>query len=204
MAAATRYPHCRSTGPLRGPGYFRYRIGVAGRETAGLLIRAPRACSGLKRGWGAFAPLYALHSRDSPGVGTFADLSKLTDWVGSLGGSFVSTLPLLASFLDEPFEPSPYMPVSRCFWNELFVDLPSVPEWTPECGGIGDPPAGRHIDYRTLMRGKRAALEKALVRLGGQRRESFARFVAGHAELRAYAAFRAGLSADFASRRSSR
>lgn len=180
-------------GPPLGAGYYRYRVRVAGHESSGLLVRAPRACRDLKRGWGAFAPLYALHSANSPGVGTFADLSKLTAWLGSLGGGFVSTLPLLASFLDEPFEPSPYMPVSRCFWNEFFVDLPSVPEWSPEFGGIGDAPAGRHIDYRGLMRGKRAALEKALARLGGQRQESFARFVERHAELRAYAAFRAGL-----------
>ena len=89
--------------------------------------------------------------------------------------------------------PARTCPVSRCFWNELFVDLPSVPEWSPEFGGVGDAPAGRHIDYRILMRGKRAALEKALAKLGGQRRESFARFVERHAELRAYAAFRAAL-----------
>ncbi len=181
------------SGSSLGAGYYRYRVSVAGREAAGLLVRAPRACFGLKRGWGAFAPLYALHSRNSPGVGTFADLSRLSAWVGSLGGDFVSTLPLLASFLDEPFEPSPYMPVSRCFWNELFVDLPSVPEWSPGFGGVGDAPAGRHIEYRTLMRSKRAALEKALARLNGPRRESFFRFVERHAELRAYAAFRAGL-----------
>ena len=180
-------------GPPLGAGYYRYRVSIAGREAAGLLVRAPRACCDLKRGWGAFAPLYALHSRNSPGVGTFTELSRLTEWVGSMGGGFVSTLPLLASFLDEPFEPSPYMPVSRCFWNELFVDLPSAPEWSPEFGGVGDAPAGRHIDYRILMRGKRAALEKALARLSGQRQESFARFVERHAELRAYAAFRAGL-----------
>lgn len=176
-----------------GIGYYRYRVSVAGREAAGLLVRAPRMCFGLKRGWGAFAPLYALHSRASPGIGTFADLARLSAWMARFGGGFVSTLPLLASFLDEPFEPSPYMPVSRCFWNELFVDLPSVPEWSPEFGGVGDTPAGRHIDYRILMRSKRAALEKSLARLNGQRQESFARFVKGHAELRAYAAFRAGL-----------
>ena len=180
-------------GPPVGVGYYRYRVSVAGRESAGLLVRAPRACCDLKRGWGAFAPLYALHSRNSPGVGTFAELTMLSAWLGSLGGGFVSTLPLLASFLDEPFEPSPYMPVSRCFWNELFVDLPSVPEWSPEFGGVGDAPAGPHVDYRGLMRAKRSALEKALARLGGQRQESFARFVERHAELRAYAAFRSGL-----------
>ena len=184
--------------PLR-TGYYRYRVRVAGRVAEGLLVCAPRSCVALKQGWGVFAPLHALHSQNSPGIGTFADLTELTAWVRRLGGGFVGTLPLLASFLDEPFAPSPYTPVSRCFWNELFVDLPSVPEWLPEFGGVGDAPAGRHIDYRGLMRGKRAALEKAFARLGGQREASFAQFVEGSPELRAYAAFRAsverGLSA---------
>lgn len=174
-------------------GYYRYRVSVAGRQVDGLLVCAPRACVDLQQGWGAFAPLYALHSQNSAGIGTFADLGRLTAWVRRLGGSFFSTLPLLASFLDEPFAPSPYTPISRCFWNELYVDLPSVPEWLPEFGGIGAEPAGRHIDYRGLMRSKRAALEQALSRLGGQRRVSFARFVERNAELRAYAAFRTGV-----------
>ena len=174
-------------------GYYRYCVNIAGRQSDGLLVCAPRSCVGLERGWGVFAPLYALHSRHSGGIGTFADLSRLTAWVGQMGGSFVSTLPLLASFLSEPFAPSPYTPVSRCFWNEIYVDLPSVPEWSPECGGMGAEIAGRHVDYRALMRSKRAALEAALSRLAGPRRESFVRFVGQHAELRSYAAFRSGV-----------
>ena len=183
--------------PLTGTpllaGYYRYRVSVAGREADGLLVCAPRVCVDLQPGWGAFAPLYALHSENSAGVGTFADLGRLTAWVRRIGGSFVSTLPLLASFLDEPFAPSPYTPISRCFWNELYVDLPSVPEWLPEFGGMGARSDGRHIDYRGLMRSKRAALEQALARLDGQRHESFARFVERNSELRAYAAFRTGI-----------
>ena len=174
-------------------GYYRYRVSVAGHQTDGLLVCAPRVCVDLQKGWGAFAPLYAVHSQNSAGIGTFADLGRLTAWVRCLGGGFVSTLPMLASFLDEPFAPSPYMPISRCFWNEVYVDLPSVPEWSPEFGGIGAEPAGRHIDYRGLMRSKRAGLEQALSRLGGERHESFARFVERSEELRAYAAFRTGV-----------
>ena len=174
-------------------GYYRYRVTVAGRVADGLLVCAPRNCVAMKRGWGVFAPLHALHSQDSPGAGTFADLTKLTAWVRRLGGDFVSTLPLLASFLDEPFAPSPYTPVSRCFWNEFFVDLPSVPEWQPEFGGIGNALAGRYIDYRDLMRDKRVALERAYARLEGKRQAAFARFVRQNRELRAYAAFRAGV-----------
>ena len=46
----------------------------------------------------------------------------------SAGRRVVGTLPLLAAFLDEPFDPSPYSPVSRLFWNELYLDVDAVPE----------------------------------------------------------------------------
>src|SRR5438067_922738 len=62
------------------------------------------------------------------GAGDFADLEALTDWVTKLGGGMVATLPLLAAFLDEPFEPGPYSPASRLFWNEFYLDVPGIPE----------------------------------------------------------------------------
>ena len=51
------------------------------------------------------------------------DLDVLGAWIDEYGGKVVGTLPLLASFLGEPFEPSPYSPVSRRFWNEVYLDL---------------------------------------------------------------------------------
>src|SRR5690606_2003297 len=47
----------------------------------------------------------------------------LLEWVVHHGGDTVLTLPLLATFLDEPLEVSPYSPVSRLMWNELFATL---------------------------------------------------------------------------------
>ncbi len=185
--------------PLRGQlpaGYHRLLLQVEHRKSETLLIRFPGQCASLRRTWGVFVPLYALHSQSSPAAGTFSELGRLTDWVQDLGGGIVSTLPLLAQFLGEPFAPSPYTPVSRCFWNEFYVDLAEVPEWSPELGGAGEQPAGRHVDYRRLMRGKRFALEKAAAQLRGVRRERFAEYVRVRPELRAYAAFRASFERD--------
>lgn len=79
---------------------------------------------------GIFIPLYALRSkrRSSTGIGDLSDLETLTGWAGSLGCSLVGTLPLLACYLDEPFDPSPYSPVSRLHFNELFADIARAPE----------------------------------------------------------------------------
>lgn len=74
--------------------------------------------------WGIFFPLYAFRSHNDWGCGTFNDLARLAEWIAPLGGSIVCTLPLLATFLDDPFDPSPYRPVSRLAWNDLYLDLP--------------------------------------------------------------------------------
>jgi 4-alpha-glucanotransferase len=123
--------------PVRLPelpsGYHRLRVrtrdGVA--ETL-LLCAPPRAYpgepEGSRRRWGVFLPLHALHSRRSWGAGDLADLARLMAWVADLGGSLVGLLPLHAAFLDEPFEPSPYAPASRLFWNEIFLAGERLPE----------------------------------------------------------------------------
>ena len=178
---------------IEGHGYYRLCVRTARRFAEALVIRAPRRAPDLTRTWGAFVPLYALHSSRSPCAGTFAELGLLTSWVQSLGGGLVATLPLLATYLDEPYEPSPYTPVSRCFWNEFYLDLSGVPEWRPEFGGVGAVPVGRHLDYRALMRDKRRALERSAESLGGVRRDALTAHVDGHPELRAYAAYRAGM-----------
>src|SRR5207247_3405858 len=81
-----------------------------------------------ERRWGVFLPLYALRSKRSWTAGNLADLGHLLEWVHGLGGDVVGTLPLLAAFLDEPFDPSPYAPASRLFWNEFYLDIEGIPE----------------------------------------------------------------------------
>jgi len=73
--------------------------------------------------WAVFLPLYALRARGTAGVGDYGALARLGGWAARRGASRLATLPLLPLFLDEPFDPSPYAPVSRLFWTELYLDL---------------------------------------------------------------------------------
>src|SRR5439155_14308723 len=158
------------------------------------------------RSWGVFLPLYALRSARSWGVGDLTDLGDLLEWTTRLGGNVVATLPILASFLDQPFEPSPYSPASRLFWNELFLDVTRIPELkrSPEAGRVL---ASEHfqkeianlrraeiLDYRAAMAAKRQVLEllaRTFFREGGPRRAAFESHLAGDDRLPDYAAFRA-------------
>jgi 4-alpha-glucanotransferase len=192
--------HALEIGRRLPPGYHAARVGV-GRETfETFVIAAPRRAWSPRsptREWGLFFPLYAVGSRSSWGVGDYSDLARVSGWIRSLGGGFVSTLPLLATFLDAPFEPSPYSPASRLFWNELFLDVPRVPGWS---GPTGDLQAeieacrrGDVVDYRRIADLKRRELECAL---GHARRNTavlteLRRYAAERPMALEYAAFRA-------------
>ena len=158
------------------------------------------------RRWGIFCPLYAFASQKSWSAGNFSDLKRLIDFTNQMGGDFVGTLPLLATFLDEPFNPSPYAPVSRLFWNEFYLDVTRIPE-LQRC------PAARAmihsslfqnelehlraaplVEYRQLMALKRKVLEELLHTLmnrASKRKAAFERFIETHPQAQDYAAFRA-------------
>jgi 4-alpha-glucanotransferase len=115
-------------------GYHNLRLDVGDAEYESHVISAPTVCysptdrpgQSRSRYWGVFLPLYSLVTRHNWGVGNFRDLEHLADWTGDLGGSITGTLPLLATYLREPCDPSPYSPVSRLFWNEFYIDVPAV------------------------------------------------------------------------------
>jgi 4-alpha-glucanotransferase len=156
--------------------------------------------------WGIFAPLYALHSEESLAAGDFSDLGRLHQWVQGLGGGIVATLPLLAAFLDEPFEPAPYTPASRLFWNEFYLALRGIPELA-QCEAaqrilLSDEfirekarlKVQRLVEYHDQMTLKRRALSELarhFFKNPGKRREAFDRFVAARPEVEDYAQFRA-------------
>lgn len=154
---------------------------------------------------GLFLPLYALRSQDDHGIGDLDDLNRLCEWAGSLGVRYLGTLPLLASFLDQPFEPSPYAPVSRLFWNELFCDLCAAEELSiaPAARRLIESDAfaaeaaalrsGQLVDYRRAARLTRQVLElltEAAYASDGARRD-LESFIADQPGLGLYARFRA-------------
>jgi len=156
--------------------------------------------------WGIFCPLYALNSERSWGAGDLSELGAMIDFTAQMGGDVVGTLPLLPAFLDEPFNPSPYAPVSRRFWNEFYLDITQVAEFQrcpiartiTESAGFQSElqraRAGRFIDYRRLMASKRRVLEELLrcfLDQNSPRQESFDDFVDTHSSVQDYAAFRA-------------
>jgi len=178
---------------------------AAGRAQTHVLSAPARCHQGPpdERLWGAFLPLYALHSESSWGAGDFSDLAALFDWTRARGGSIVGTLPMLAAFLDEPLEYSPYVPASRLFWNEFYVDPRTTPEWEScqtaraAAAGLASEIAALRaaplVDYPRQARIKRAVLEKLARQAWDDpvRREAIARRVAERPELGVYARFRA-------------
>lgn len=190
-------------------GYHRLYLRIGGLEAESHLFSAPsrsfRFSQSNGKGWGLFCPLYALTSDGSWGAGDFTDLQALADFTSSLGGSLVGTLPLLAAFLEEPYNPSPYAPVSRLFWNEFFLDIERIPElrhcpaarsiistrFVTELNRLRAQPL---VDYRQSMALKRSVLEALagwLLSQTSERRACFERFVASHPMAQDYAAFRA-------------
>jgi 4-alpha-glucanotransferase len=208
------------------PGYHRLSVRSRGQTFQSLVISAPtRAFNPAQRHegfnddsdnhvreWGAFLPLYALRYRRDWGAGDFTALAELAKWTGRLGGSAVGTLPLLAASLDEPFEWSPYRPVSRQFWNEFYVDVESVPELQgcSDCReviasqefrrGLDELRSADTVDYRQVMWLKRQALVGMAAYFFDARPASrfgqFQKFLASNPEVEAYARFRAAMDRE--------
>jgi 4-alpha-glucanotransferase len=204
-------PYVARRMPLIGPypfGYHTLTVEGAGRTSQCTLIASPMRPGEPKAGahgktWGVFLPLYALHSARSWGAGDYGDLEDLVMWVQSQGGGMVATLPMLAAFLDEPFEPSPYSPASRLFWNEFYLNVERVPEFQrsqkaralASSREFQDAIAAQRkapvVDYRSQMALKRRVLEECSRSLDAGRREALDQYVKAHPGLRDYAVFRA-------------
>lgn len=189
-------------------GYHRLTLELPGRCEQSLIIAAPSKAytPPQDRAWGVFLPLYALHTQQSWGGGDFSDLEALMTWSTGMGGSVVATLPFLATFLDDVFEPCPYLPASRLLWNEFYLDIAGVAE-LPKCPSAqallastslrDDIKVLRNsslVDYRSQIALKRRVLTElcsCFLAEASDRTEAFWQFAEANPVVKDYARFRA-------------
>lgn len=167
-------------------GYHTFCLKIDGRTHETLVIAAPPNAPAPTRSWGVFLPLYAVRTARTRGLGDLADLAAYRRWVNSLGGGIVATLPMLAAFPDEP---SPYSPVSRLFWNELYLDLEALPEYRDDVhvAELEAIASKEQVDYVRANAAKRRALERMAARFEPDPEfERFAPRAADYAEFRAH------------------
>lgn len=212
-------PGTRSTVPdrleprrisLEGPfpiGRHRLFVDVRRVRLEADVLVAPTKVARLEsweRLWGVFAPVYSLPG--GTGIGAhLGELRHLAQAIDTVGGRVVGTLPVLATWLSEPFDPSPYAPVSRRHWNELFVDLVRLPELA-HVAGAADNVDGLHMighaanvksrsfDYRHQYGYVRGVLEQVVAARASWPQglqDAFAAHLAAHPEVERYARFRA-------------
>jgi 4-alpha-glucanotransferase len=153
-------------------------------EAETLVVVAPRAMprsAEFAGSAGLFVPTYALWEADHP-LPSFRHLHDLARAMKASGIDVVSTLPLYATFLDDPFDPSPYSPISRLHWNEVFLDDDGLPD-SPR------PMLAGQVDWRALATRRRAQLLEATQRLDADQRARLAAFVAEHPDVADFARF---------------
>ncbi len=167
-----------------------HALHVAGTDSPTLVIAAPdQAHPAPHHALGVMAPLYSMRSATGDtGIGNFTHLEQLADAAMVTGATVVGTLPLVATFPDQP---SPYSPASRRAWNELFVDMTSAPGWEGEIPQYtGDQ---LWVDYEAVGPPIRGAIAEyaATVDDMPQIRSRIDAFAAANPEMARYAAFRA-------------
>ncbi len=171
-----------------------------------------------RRLFGLWTHLYSLRRSDDWGVGDFTALARLAEWSHSIGAAFVGLNPLHA-LRNSGYDVSPYSPVSRLFYNSVYIDTEAVPEFgdCQEARALVDSPeyhakiirlrAAEFVDYDAVMALKRpvlALLHRAFVerqrRSDSERARAYASFTARQgAPLEQFATFLA-LSRHFEAR----
>ncbi len=118
------------------------------------------------RAWGWAAQIYAARSRESWGIGDFADLRRLGRMARSQGASVLLINPLGAQPPTPHQEPCPYYASSRRFLNTLYLRIEELPgaelcaaELEPLRNEALSLNAQRLIDHDAVFRLKSRALE---------------------------------------------
>lgn len=194
-------------------GYHRFTLEIQGKTAETLIIAAPpQAYMPAEYIWGVFLPLYSLYTQKSWGAGDFSDLLTLASWVAEKGGQAIGTLPLLASFSDDTYEPSPYLPVSRLLWNEFYLDIGRVPELNQCPAALALLASSQQeieelrrlplVDYRRQMALKRRILEELsryFFANASARLDELKNFAEANPTVEHYACFRAAYDRQHAS-----
>ncbi len=167
-----------------------HQLHVSGAKKSSMVIAAPmRAPAAPDRALGVMAPVYSMRSRNNDtGVGNFGHLDQLADTAMVTGATVIGSLPLVATFPDQP---SPYAPASRRAWNELFIDLAAAPGRETELPVYdGDQ---LWVDYDVAAPAIRDALAAyaATAMRQPQLRAQIEDFASTHQEAVAYSRFRA-------------
>lgn len=180
-----------STPPGLPMGYHTLHVRAGSTEGSCTIISAPmKTWTDPAKRWIGFLPLYSLHSKRNPVLADLTDLSALGEWLNEVGGGLVGTLPLLAAFLEPPLvEDSPYAPVSRLAWNELYLDA-------GKARTSDRAPDSRIVDYERAYAAKRPLIAAAAGRAfdAPTTKDAIARFIGAHPHFFHYARFRAATS----------
>lgn len=191
-----------------GPGYHVLHVRSRSREARCVILAKPKEGARGRFGdtWraiGIAAPVFTLHSERSWGCGDLSDLDTLAEIAAVNGASVVSTLPLLAGPGPEPFEASPYLPLSRQFWHDRWIDVDAVPDLAASASAaplarearrvLRDAAERSHpyVDGASALAAKRAVLSILSGELSAHREVGLESFLADRPGLVEYARFRA-------------
>ncbi|RME69201.1 MAG: hypothetical protein D6778_00835, partial [Nitrospirae bacterium] len=148
-------------------GYYSLLLETEDRAVESLLVVVPEVAflpEEKKKHWGINLSLYALSSEGSPS-GDLGVLKKLSQWVSSQGGYFVLINPLHYNDNRGPSGRSPYYPLSRLYFNPLYIDLKALPWLCPsELEKLKAHGEETLIDYERIYKEKDALLRVAFER----------------------------------------
>lgn len=108
---------------------------------------------------GICVPLSSLHTRHSCGIGELLDLIPLLHWMHALGLNVLQLLPLN----DTGHDSSPYMALSTCALNPVYLSLHALPNADPSSlAPLQQLTRAPYVDYLSVRRHKETWLENYL------------------------------------------
>jgi 4-alpha-glucanotransferase len=204
--------------PRLSLGYHDLTVFAGTRKATSRIICAPKSLGDkafVKRiqfGFGGFAPLYALKSREGHGIGSFKELNVAHKWMKRHKGHWIGSTPLLALNYDaKPFDPSPYSPVSKLFWNEIYLDIDALLKAYPKSKANAlvrsttydqeraSLNALEYVDYQGVYGQKKETLQllaDEFFKRGDDKKSAFKAFIQTNPEAMSYAKFRSKLKGD--------